>query len=375
MVLTRRDFCGALALGSLYDVSPALAAKVTRITDMAGRTVELAAPPERIVLLEARDMVSMAMLHPSPSALVVGWAATDRIDSPALQASLQKDRSIAVVGKQTPDTISLEGLLALAPDLVVANYFMLPRGAEDPMVQQLAAFGIPVVFSDTSSNIEKDNARRDSLEGLHEFVQMWASILDAREKASELLTFIDKRLRQVAACIDGAQPTTTYLEVLSSLEDCCWAAGDSIWGGLLRRAGGKILPAITEAWYQKLQLEYLISTPQDVYIASGGGWAGGGRPAIGPGLDASEGRKGLERLTRRSGFQILSSVRSGRVHGIWTGLITVPELNILFVEAAAKWLHPERCAEIDPARTLAEMNRHFLSVPIQPDLWVSLKEH
>ncbi|WP_202981268.1 ABC transporter substrate-binding protein [Labrenzia sp. CE80] len=341
---------------------------------MAGRTVELAGPPERIILLEARDMVSMAMLHSDPAALVVGWAATDRIDSSVLRASLQGDRSIAIVGKQTPDTISLEGLLDLAPDLVVANYFMLPRGAEEPLVKRLATFGIPVIFSDTSNNVDEE-ARRDPLESLPKLVRMWAGVLDAREKAREFLAFVDMHLRQVTACIEDARPTTTYLEVQSTLQDCCWAAGNSIWGKLLQRAGGKGLPGVTEAWYQKLQLEYLISTPQDVYIASGGGWGGGSRPAIGPGLSTSEGRKALDRLTRRTGFQNLPSVRSGRVHGIWTGLITVPELNILFVEVVAKWLHPERCAAIDPAGTLAEMNRRFLSVPIQPDLWVSLKDH
>jgi iron complex transport system substrate-binding protein len=49
-------------------------------------------------------------------------------------------------------------------------------------------------------------------------------------------------------------------------------------------------------------------------------------------------------------------------------------LNPLFVEIAAKWLHPDRCADLDPARTLEDINRRFLAQPVAGPLWVSLKE-
>ena len=62
------------------------------------------------------------------------------------------------------------------------------------------------------------------------------------------------------------------------------------------------------------------------------------------------------------------------MHGIWTGLITVAPFNPLFVEAAAKWLHPDRFADFDPAETLATINRRFLHEPIDGPLWVSLQE-
>lgn len=84
--------------------------------------------------------------------------------------------------------------------------------------------------------------------------------------------------------------------------------------------------------------------------------------------------EGLKRLIERTGFSQMPSVRNGRVHGIWSGLIAVPPLNILFVELVSKWLHPERCQDIDPAATLAEINEHFLRVPIPGPLWASLRE-
>jgi iron complex transport system substrate-binding protein len=36
----------------------------------------------------------------------------------------------------------------------------------------------------------------------------------------------------------------------------------------------------------------------------------------------------------------------------------------------AKWIHPELFADIDPSATLAEINRHFLAVPLEGTMWV-----
>ena len=127
---------------------------------MTGRSVLLPATPKRIVLLEARDIISMAMLVDDPAARVVGWAAVDRIDAPLLQAQLTGDHQIAEVGKQGPDTISLEGIVRLEPDLVISNFYMTPLGEDDLLVQRLSELGIPVVFSDLATNAEPDGGAR-----------------------------------------------------------------------------------------------------------------------------------------------------------------------------------------------------------------------
>ena len=373
--IDRRTFCGALLLGGLIASSPTSAAIQRTVTDMAGRKVQLSGVPKRIILLEARDIVSMALIHPDPASLVVGWAAVDRIDSGALQQSFEKGRRIEIVGKQTPDTISIEGLISLSPDLVVATSFMAPLVDDDLLVQRLERAGIPVIFSDLSSNTTTDNsAKTDTIVDTHRQMAMWGEVLNANQRVSAFISFFDAHLKDVLRRLKDAQSVTTYLEVQSTVDDCCWAAGTKIWGELLKLAGGKTLPDVTAPWFQKLQLEYLLSTPNDVYIASGGGWDAGGRPAIGPGLDSAKGREGLRRLTERTGFDQIPSVRNGKVHGIWTGLIAISPLNIVFIEVVAKWLHPDLCGDLDPAVTLAEINYSFLSTPIDGPLWVSLQE-
>ncbi len=107
-------------------------------------------------------------------------------------------------------------------------------------------------------------------------------------------------------------------------------------------------------------------------MAAGGAFAKGTRPPIAPGLPADAARNGLAPLTARPGMDLLAAVRDGRVYGVWTGLVAIRPLNILFVERMAAWLHPDRCGAIRADQTLRELNHRFLSLPVEMPLWVSL---
>lgn len=374
LTITRRRFClSVAAAGVLPGIRTAGAQQPIPVTDMAGREVRLPALPKRIVLLEAHDLLTMSFLHPDPASLVVGWAAVDRLDSEVLQTHLLNGHSVSMVGKLSPDTLSLEGLIGLSPDLIVTTAFMTPQGDGNFLLQRLKELGIPVVFSDASSNMVDEQGIAGPVDAMKASLRMWGSLLSASEKAEAFIAFFERELTGIGARIAGEKPVTTYLEVQSTLDDCCWAAGRKVWGELLALAGGQPLPGVTAPWFEKLSLEYLLATPQDAYIASGGGWASGNRPAIGPGIDPELGQQGLQRLIDgRTGFEHLSSVRARRVYGIWTGLITNQPLNILFVAQTAKWLHPERCADLDPAAILDTINRDFAAFPIEGPLWATI---
>jgi ABC-type Fe3+-hydroxamate transport system substrate-binding protein len=85
----------------------------------------------------------MSLLHADPASLVVGWAAVDRIDSEWLQERLTNGHPVSTVGKQSPDTVSLEGLIGLAPDLVVTTAFMTIREICDKGESPLSAAKLP----------------------------------------------------------------------------------------------------------------------------------------------------------------------------------------------------------------------------------------
>lgn len=367
-VISRRGVLGAGLSGlPLLRFAGASAAGL-QVTDMLKRTVTLKARPERIVLLDARDAVGMALIEPAPMARVVGWAGPEGLDSDSLRAALTASagRDIPVIGGLAPGSISTEAVIALKPDLVVTTRYV--DGANGDLSTQLAAFGIPVLFSDSSSS----SAGRGAGDDWPALLRMWGLLLGQQARAAALHDFLEARFAQVAACVRGVSPRKVYLELQSTYDDCCWAAGRAVWGELLTLAGGRSLDAVTAPWFQKLHVEQLVAEQPDLYIASGGAFARGTRPAIAPGLPATEAPSGLRPLVARPGMDLLAAVKEGRVCGIWTGLVVIRLLNLLFVERVATWLHPEACRAIHPEQTLRELNERFLAIPLQMPLWARL---
>ena len=376
MRLDRRSFFILSGLVAAAPSSMVAAAGHETVVDLVGRKVRLGRPVGRIVLLDARDVLSMAILHPDPLHLVVGWANVDKLDSDLVRRQYEirpGSGTIPAVGGQTADTLPLERILALEPDLVVTTAYMEPGLGKGILTRRLEAAGIPVIFSSAASNRQPlAGAAGNPFDNMVRALRMWGAVLDKRGEAEAFITFVRGRLARVRRRLAAMPPTKTYLEVQSTYNDCCWAAGQRIWGDLLARAGGRNLSAVDAPWYAKVAPEQLMAEAPEVYIASGGAFGTGIRPSIGPGLDPEKGRAGLRRLTERTGFDTLPAVRNGRVHGVWTGLLTVPPLNILFVEVAAKWLNPDAFGDVEPNDTHEEINRRFLAKPLPGPCWLSL---
>ena len=346
----------------------ATASNEIRVVDMRGREIALPRRPRRIALFDARDALTMAILDPDPMRFVVGWTAPEMIDSDALIASLKAaaGRDIPVIGGRAPGSISIEAVVALKPDAVITTAYV--EDSHGGLAERLAAFGIPVLFSD-SATPGKGKQDGDRLPAL---MRMWGTLLGREQRAEAFLAFVEAKLNAVARCVQTEPRRKTYLEVQSTYDECCWAAGTRVWRDLLSQAGGRLPDAVTAPWFQKLHVEQLIVEQPDIYIASGGAFAPGMRPAIAPGLSVPDAQRGLARLVARTGLESLSAVREGRVYGIWTGLITISPFQVLFVEQAAKWLHPQACKALEPDRTLAELNARFLAVPLEGPVWARL---
>ncbi len=93
---------------------------------------------------------------------------------------------------------------------------------------------------------------------------------------------------------------------------------------------------------------------------------------IGPGYDRATSRSRLATLAARPGFSSIKAVREGRVHGLFHNLIATP-LNIVVVEALAKWINPSLFESLDPAATMKEINTKFLAVPLEGIYLVDLR--
>ena len=87
--------------------------------------------------------------------------------------------------------------------------------------------------------------------------------------------------------------------------------------------------------------------------------------------EAARARDSLRKVAGRPGIAGLSAVKAGRAHGFSHQLLNSP-LDIVAIEAFARWIHPELFVDIDPQATLDTINRAFLSVPYTGTWWIDL---
>lgn len=377
--MTRRRLLQLLTIIALPVRAPQLKADTEDkiIHDAVGRQVRLKKPPQRIVLLDARDIVTMGVLDPKTHTKVVGWAGVDRFDSELIRQQYEQispHTNRPIVGEQTPASLSIEHIVALAPDVVIATAEMEPSLGRGLMAKRLAAADIALVFSNANSN-RPTQIDASPFQRLRETMNIWGQLLAQPTRSASFITFVEQHLTFIRERLQQQPTVKTYLELQSTYDDCCWAAGRRIWGALLELAGGHHLDGATDPWYTQVALEQLLAESPEVYIASGGTFSPAIRPAIGPGLDPSIGQAGLQKLIDRPGFETLPAVKNQRVHGIWTGLLSLTPLNILFVEITAKWLHPSLFSDLDPEQTRQALNQQFLLQPIPSPCWISLAQH
>ena len=141
---------------------------------------------------------------------------------------------------------------------------------------------------------------------------------------------------------------------------------------MIRFAGGHNIGAdLIPGSTGDLSLEYVIAQDPRVYVATGGPYGGRGGVSLGPGVPPETARQELVEVLRRSRLDVLSAVRQGRAHAIWHGFNDTPA-HVLMLEALALWLHPERCGDLDPSATMAELNARFLSIPMEGAHWADL---
>jgi iron complex transport system substrate-binding protein len=184
---------------------------------------------------------------------------------------------------------------------------------------------------------------------------------------------LDRIRRTVAASPNRRRPVV-FLEAHAGMSsECCNSPGRGNVGEYIELAGGNNIGAdVLPGSSGRLNLEYVISRAPEVYIGTGGPHlAKAGGLVIGPESTPQATSAALRRLIARPGFQVIRAVRDRRVYALSHQLLNSP-LDLLAAEALAVWINPELFRDLDPAATLAEMNRRFLPVPMSGTWWLEL---
>ena len=145
-------FSGTLLLLVILQ-RPVAAQNPITVTDVVGRQVTLKQPAKRVILGEGRSILTLALLHPDPVSLVAGWTGDFKKSGGLLYNAYLKQfpamAKIPAIGSSGKETVSVEKILSLKPDLAIFGAGSHgPNARSADVIRQLQAAGIPIVFID-----------------------------------------------------------------------------------------------------------------------------------------------------------------------------------------------------------------------------------
>lgn len=357
------------ALAFLLLAAAPLRAEIT-VTDLLDREVTLPRPAQRIVLGEGRHMTVLALLHDDPVELVAGWRLDKALDAPTLaayRARFPQIDAIRPVGSGNRD-ISVESVIALQPDLLVLS--LMDRGdpGMDRARQQVEAAGIPVVYVDFFSHPQENSIPSLTILG---------RLTGAEERAADFADFYNSRLERITERL--ADPAITrprvFIHAHATPQNCCATVGAGVFHDFVTTAGGTNIGAeVVRGVLGTVSLEFLIGADPDIYLATGGAHLGDrGGLVLGSEISADTAAASFRGLLGAPGFSSLRAIEDGRAAGIWHLFNDTP-VHIALIEYLARTFHPDLFADLDPAETLAEIDRRFLPVSVPGTWWVGPDE-
>ena len=309
---------GSFALASLIgNLSYASSFPVT--VDSCGRSVTFNSAPKRAVIHD-QNMSQMAFslgLQDRIAGLtgITGWYKTN--------AAFDSARgSIPELAPKQPST---ENVLSVDPDLFFAgwNYGMRPNGELTP--QSLALFNVPVLeLSESCVHLSKSGSDA-SMDLLYRDILRLGSVFGVKEKAQQLVTDWQQRMKKIEAAIVNKPAVRVFL--YDSGEDKVFTSGRfGMPSALIRAAGGEnVMDSIDTSW-SKVGIESIMqANPEFIILVDYQkvGW-----------------RSSWNFFQQHPVLSTLDAVKNQRYIPLEYGEITPGPLNIQAVEKLAAKLHP-----------------------------------
>jgi len=383
MIMRRKSsnrFLTGAALSVMLGLFSAESLAVT-VTDIAGRTVTVPDNVERIVLGEGRLFFALSLLEgQKPFDRIVGWQGDFRKLDPqtyaVYKAKFPQIDAIPLIGNTSADSISPEKVLTLNPQVAIFGLSGHGPGKESALVGQLQKAGVPVVFVDF---------RTSPLKNTLPSMELLGKVLNREKQAQDYIKFYQENIRRVTDVtqdIPEQDKPKVFLELrASTADDCCRSAGNGNMGDFIDLAGGaNIAKPLLPGPLGQVNLEKVIASQPDVYIASGGSApqkAGDANPPasliLGAQVTPQQAQTSLTPLLKRKGISTLKAVEEGRSYGIWHNYYNSP-YNVMAVQAFAKWFYPQKFADLDPEQTQKQMYQQFLAVEPTGTYWTNAKK-
>lgn len=361
----RRNFikAAALALAALLPLAAATAQQI-QVVDAIGRTVTIAAPPQRVIVnFNFEEFTAVAGKE--------GWSRVVGISRglwegwrPAIwqryTAVIPNLKDMPDVGNTEDGNFSAEKVIALRPDVMfMANWTWT---ALTTAREQIEKAGIPIVVIDyNAQTLERHMASTRAL----------GVVMGQTARGEELAKLYERETLDTLARVARAQAKQggKKAKVLVELaRDGADTIGNSyagtMWGKILDTIGAdNIANGKLQGPWGPLNAEYVIATNPDFVFLAGSSWVN--RPKavrLGYDMDEATTRKSLESYAQRPGWTGMHAVRSGEIHAIEHGLGR-SLMDFAATQYIAKRLYPEEFKDVDPIASLRAYHERWLPVP------------
>ena len=334
------------------------------VTDLDGRNITIQHEPQRIILQDGRDIMTMALLdRDNPFKRLVAWnnlaKKQDITTWEMLKGKWPQAANILDMGFSDKGDVDLESIISRKPDLMIAQLRARPALIESGIISKLSALNVPVIFVDYEINPAKDTAQSIDLLG---------KVLNRENNAKAYTDYYRQQLQAIRQKTDAITPkANVFIEALAGNSDaCCFTHGHSGWGGLVEAVGAnnigsQLLPGASGF----VSLEKIISMKPDAYIMTGSKRGNSQVLPLGYQVNPQEVNAQAQTLLARPGISEIPAVKAKRVYGVYHHFYNHP-WNIVGMEYLAKDIYPQTFSALNPDDTYHYIVRHFTTLPDLP---------
>ncbi len=335
------------------------------VHDAAGRTVEFAEQPERIILAEGRNTFVTAMLQEDPFHNVVAFGKDLSNAAPKFEEKLYElnpaAKDLPEIGNIAKGDVTVENLLAQDPDVVVMSLDHKDGAEKTGFIEKLDQAGITYVFTDF---------RQKPLQNTTTSVKLLGDLLGQSERAEKFNAFYDAKVKEITDRIKDIKEEdrpAALVWTAAGLMDCCSVSSDKNFGALLDALQVKNLgKEITSAENNKLTAEKMIEMQPENLIVTGGEWSGDAdknpdvnHVELGYQSSPELAEKTLNSPLETPGLELLEAPKNNKYFAVYHQFYDNP-YNVFALEAFAQWLYPDQFKDMDATQDFADFHKDWM---------------
>jgi iron complex transport system substrate-binding protein len=340
------------------------------VTDVLDRTITLPGQVDRVVVtFNLEEYLAVAGAEGVDK--LVGyshayWEGRREDAWATFTAAFPQLKDIPDVGYN--DTISVESIISLAPDVVImssaVNYELM-----EPELERLEQAGIQVAFI---------NYHAQTIEMHRKSTVLIGEIMDQRERAVEIADFYEEQMRvvtdRIAALDADAVWPRVYMEFSRGVGTYGNSWSNKMWGALIKTCGGVNIAAdLSDGNQVDVAPELVLAENPDVVIFTASPQTDiDDNVVLGYGADEALAREHLSAYENREGWSGLNAVTNRRMGALYHDL-SRHIFDFAGAQFLAKMIQPALFEDIDPEENLRVFFARYMPVELDGVWTITLR--